>query len=154
MIGRNPPHARRIAALAALLVATLATVPGRADESAATNATPAAAGQPAGTEAKATANAAPDAGTAATATDAAQEPPKPALNVKKMFATNCSWCHDDYGMAAGKGPRLAGTSMTEQQVVQRIRNGKEGAMPAFKKTLSEEQIAAFASYIKSLKPQD
>jgi mono/diheme cytochrome c family protein len=147
MIGRNPPNARHPAALAALVVAVLSAATVRADEPAPTGATTA-------TEVKATANAAPDAGAAAAATDAAQEPPKPALNVKKMFATNCSWCHDDYGMAAGKGPRLAGTSMTEQQVAQRIRNGKDGAMPAFRKTLSEEQIAAFASYIKSLKPQD
>ena len=100
-----------------------------------------ASGDPAST----TANAAP-------ATPAA--PAAPAINVKKLFATNCSWCHDDYGMAAGKGPRLAGTDMTEKQVYERIKNGKSGAMPSFAKTLSPEQIAAFAAYIKSLKPQD
>src|ERR1700704_841320 len=33
---------------------------------------------------------------------------KPAVDVKKVFATNCSWCHDGYGMDAGKGPKLAG----------------------------------------------
>jgi mono/diheme cytochrome c family protein len=35
------------------------------------------------------------------------EPAKPTVDVKKVFATNCSWCHDGYGMDAGKGPKLA-----------------------------------------------
>ena len=43
------------------------------------------------------------------------EQAKPTVNVKKVFATNCSWCHDGYGMDAGKGPKLAGTTMTEEQ---------------------------------------
>ena len=86
-----------------------------------------------------------------------QPPPSSAerkVNVKKLFAMNCSWCHGAYGMEAEKGPRLAGTQMTEDQVRERIRNGKEGYMPPFGKVLSEEEIAAFAKYIKSLKPED
>ena len=115
-----------------------------------------------GAEAKAAENsgenksaaAAPDAAAAGTADTPAAEPAKPAINVKKLFAANCSWCHDGYGLHAGKGPALAGTLMTEKQVSDRIRNGKEGAMPSFRKTLSDEQIAAFASYIKNLKPEN
>jgi mono/diheme cytochrome c family protein len=57
-------------------------------------------------------------------------------------------------MTADKGPRLAGTELTEQQVRDRIRNGVEGYMPPFRKDLSDEDIAAFAKYIKSLKPED
>src|SRR5689334_3065741 len=53
--------------------------------------------------------------------------------VKQIFATQCSWCHGAWGMKADKGPQLAGTQMTEQQVEDRIRNGKEGYMPAFGK---------------------
>ena len=76
---------------------------------------------------------------------------KPAVNVKKVFATNCSWCHDGFGMDAGKGPKLAGTTMTEEQIRQRILNGKSGgAMPGYKKVLTEEQVNALASYIKGL----
>jgi len=78
-------------------------------------------------------------------------PAKPAVDVKKVFATNCSWCHDGYGMDAGKGPKLAGTTMTEQQIRDRIVNGKSGgAMPAYKKVLTEDQVNALATYIKGL----
>lgn len=72
-------------------------------------------------------------------------------HVRKMFATNCSWCHGDFGKKAGKGPKLAGTSMTEKQVHDRIANGAPGgAMPSYKKLLTEEQINALVAYIKGL----
>ena len=73
--------------------------------------------------------------------------------IKQLFAGQCSWCHGAYGMKADKGPQLAGTQMTEKQVFERIKNGKAGLMPSFKKALSDEQITAFAKYIKSLKPE-
>jgi mono/diheme cytochrome c family protein len=88
----------------------------------------------------------------ATGTEANAEIPLP--EIKKLFANNCSWCHGAYGMTADKGPRLAGTKKTEEQVRERIRNGKEGYMPPFAKILTEPQIAAFAKYIKSLVPDD
>lgn len=79
------------------------------------------------------------------------EQAKPAIDVKKLFATNCSWCHDGYGMDAGKGPKLASTTMTEEQIRQRILNGKSGgAMPGYKKVLTEEQVNVMATYIKGL----
>lgn len=98
----------------------------------------------------------------ARAEDQAQTPPAsqassetgaspPAIDVKKLFAAQCGWCHADYGMKAGKAPQLAGTQMTEKQVRDRIRNGKEDAMPSFKRTLTDDQIQAFAKYIKDLK---
>ena len=34
--------------------------------------------------------------------------------VKRLFAAQCGWCHNDYGMKAGKGPKLAGTRMNEK----------------------------------------
>jgi mono/diheme cytochrome c family protein len=73
---------------------------------------------------------------------------------KMIFAGQCSWCHGDYGMAADKGPRLAGTQMTRQQVEERIRNGKQGLMPSFRKFLDDGQIALMARYIKSLKQKE
>jgi mono/diheme cytochrome c family protein len=72
------------------------------------------------------------------------------MDMKKLFATNCSWCHDGYGMDAGKGPKLAGTTKSHEQVAAQIANGKSGYMPGFKKTLKEEQIEALAAYIKAL----
>jgi mono/diheme cytochrome c family protein len=73
---------------------------------------------------------------------------------KTIFAAQCGSCHGDYGMKAGKAPRLAGTQMTEHEVEQRIRNGKPGYMPPFHRSLSDQQIALMAKYIKSLKPEN
>ena len=72
------------------------------------------------------------------------------LDIAKLFATNCSWCHDAYGMQPGKGPKLAGTAKSKEQVVSQITNGKTGYMPAFKAVLKEEQIQAMAEYTKAL----
>jgi mono/diheme cytochrome c family protein len=72
------------------------------------------------------------------------------VDIKKLFAANCSWCHDGYGIEAGKGPKLAGTAKTIDQVAGQIANGKAGYMPGYKKVLKEEQIQALAEYIKAL----
>ena len=77
-------------------------------------------------------------------------PDKPKIDIRKLFATNCSWCHQDYGMKAADGPKLAGTSLTEEQVIEQISRGKS-PMPGFRKTLSKDQIEALAKYIKGLK---
>ena len=72
-------------------------------------------------------------------------------DVRKLFANSCSWCHGDFGMKEGKGgPKLAGTRMSEDQVKDRITNGKKGAMPGFKSTLKEDQIQALTEYVKGL----
>jgi len=82
---------------------------------------------------------------------AAAEGEKPAMEVRKLFANSCSWCHGDFGMKEGKGgPKLAGTKLNHDQVKDRIANGKSGAMPGFKKTLKEDQIQALAEYVKGL----
>jgi mono/diheme cytochrome c family protein len=73
---------------------------------------------------------------------------------KIIFAGQCGWCHGSYGMTADKGPRLAGTQMTQHQVEERIRDGKEGLMPSFRTFLTDDQIALMARYIKSLKQEE
>lgn len=70
-------------------------------------------------------------------------------NVKKLFATKCSWCHQGYGMKQADGPKLAGTRKTVAQVMAQIVNGKT-PMPGFKDQLSFEQIQSLAEYIKAL----
>jgi cytochrome c len=70
-------------------------------------------------------------------------------NVKKLFATKCSWCHQAYGMKQADGPKLAGTSKTLEQVMTQIRNGKS-PMPGFKTQLKDEEVHALAEYIKAL----
>jgi mono/diheme cytochrome c family protein len=71
------------------------------------------------------------------------------VDAKRLFAANCSWCHQDYGMRQGDGPKLAGTSKSEDQVVEQIKHGKT-PMPGFEGKLSEKDIKALARYIKSL----
>lgn len=70
-------------------------------------------------------------------------------NIKKLFATRCSWCHQGYGMKQADGPKLAGTSKTVAQVMAQIMNGKT-PMPGFKNQLNFEQVQALAEYIKAL----
>ena len=75
------------------------------------------------------------------------------VDIKKIFATTCGLCHGAYGTKQGDrggGPKLAGTKKSTEQVVEQIKNGKSGYMPAFKTALKEEQIQALAEYIKAL----
>ncbi len=94
--------------------------------------------------------AADEAGSSDAAAAPAAPAEKPKVDVRKLFAMNCSWCHDGYGMHAGKGPKLAGTTLSHEQVYLRIEKGKSGAMPGFGKVLSKDQIQAFVDYIKAL----
>jgi mono/diheme cytochrome c family protein len=75
------------------------------------------------------------------------------LDVQKLFATTCGWCHSGAGRVAGKGPQLMGTKLTDAEIAYRIKNGKPGAMPAFGSTFTEEQIKAIIAYIRNLKPE-
>lgn len=70
-------------------------------------------------------------------------------NIKKLFATKCSWCHQGYGMKQADGPKLAGTDSTLEQVMKQIKNGKS-PMPGFKSQLKEEEVQSLAEYIKAL----
>ncbi len=71
----------------------------------------------------------------------------------QLFATVCGWCHEGGGHKAGKGPKLAGTQQPDEYLVNRIKTGKVGAMPAFGRAFSDEQIRAIVAYIKSLKDE-
>lgn len=71
------------------------------------------------------------------------------LNVKKLFATKCSWCHQGYGMKQADGPKLAGTPKTIEQLTKQIIEGKS-PMPGFRNQLSEKEVQALAEYIKTL----
>ena len=75
------------------------------------------------------------------------------LDVRALFASNCGFCHGDGGRSAGKGPKLMDTQRTDEFLRDRIKNGKEGAMPAFGQMLSEADIDAIVKYIRELKPE-
>jgi len=86
-------------------------------------------------------------------TVAAQQAPASSgpLDGETLFATTCGWCHADGGREAGKGPKLAASQRSDEFIVQRIKHGKEGAMPAFQSTYNDEQIAEILKYIRGLK---
>ncbi len=71
------------------------------------------------------------------------------MNVKRLFASRCSWCHQGYGMKQADGPRLAGTHKNREQVIETIARGKS-PMPGFRKQLKPYQMEALADYIKAL----
>ena len=88
---------------------------------------------------------------AAAADEAETQPGAQDAEVKKLFAKNCALCHFNYGLAVGRGaPKLAGTQLSAKGVYDRISNGKTGAMPGFKKLLTEAEIQALTDYIKAL----
>ncbi len=73
------------------------------------------------------------------------------LNGETLFATTCGWCHADGGREAGKGPKLANSQRSDEFIVQRIKHGKQGAMPAFENAYNDAQIAEIIKYIRDLK---
>jgi mono/diheme cytochrome c family protein len=67
-----------------------------------------------------------------------------------LFASVCGFCHQDGGRTEGRGPKLAGTKRSDEFILNRIRNGKPGSMPAFGGAFSEGQIIAILAYIRTL----
>ena len=84
---------------------------------------------------------------------AQKEPPMSDEDVAGLFASTCGFCHQDGGREAGKGPQLMGTKRSDAFIVNRIKHGKEGAMPAFAGALTNGQIKSIVHYIRDLKPE-
>src|SRR5215813_11403240 len=74
------------------------------------------------------------------------------FDVGQLFATTCGFCHSDGGRAPGRGPQLMDSSRDDDFLRNRIKNGKNGAMPAFGATFSDVQIDEIVKYIRALKP--
>jgi mono/diheme cytochrome c family protein len=72
------------------------------------------------------------------------------IDGQQMFATLCGFCHEGGGRKAGKAPKLAGSKRSDEYLIDRIKKGKPGAMPAFGKAFSEGQIYAILAYIRGL----
>ena len=75
------------------------------------------------------------------------------LDVDQLFGTTCGYCHASGGREAGKGPQLMDTARSDDFIRNRIKNGKEGSMPAFGKSFSDADIDRIIVYIRALKPQ-
>jgi mono/diheme cytochrome c family protein len=72
------------------------------------------------------------------------------IDGEQMFATLCGFCHQDGGRKGGKAPKLAGSNRSDEYLIDRIKKGKPGAMPAFGKAFSDGQIYAILAYIRGL----
>jgi mono/diheme cytochrome c family protein len=84
---------------------------------------------------------------------AAQQNPMSDQQVEELFASTCGFCHQDGGRVAGRGPQLAGTGRSDAFIMNRIKNGKLGAMPAFGGRLTDAQIKAIIHYIRNLQAE-
>ena len=69
-----------------------------------------------------------------------------------LFKTNCGSCHTlaDAGTAGTTGPNLDQTKLGLAAAIKQIENGGNG-MPAFKGTLTDDQIEMIAEYVEKVK---
>jgi mono/diheme cytochrome c family protein len=76
------------------------------------------------------------------------------LQVEQLFASTCGFCHANGGRSPGRGPQLMNTQRSDDFIRERIKTGKQGAMPAFGEAFSDAQIDEIIKYIRSLKPNE
>ncbi len=101
---------------------------------------------------------APAASTEAATTEAATTEAAPAggdaAAGKAVFTANCGGCHTlaDAGASGAVGPNLDDLKPDEATVQAKVEVGG-GAMPAFKGTLSDADIANVAAYVSSVAGQ-
>lgn len=72
------------------------------------------------------------------------------LDGRKMFSSNCGFCHQDGGRHPGRGPKLSKSERSDEFLVERIKKGKTGSMPAYGAVFNEAQIGALLAYIRGL----
>jgi len=89
-----------------------------------------------------------------TASTASQTPEPEAstsdIDGQQVFLNTCGFCHENGGRAAGRGPKLANSARSDEFIIQRIKKGKLGSMPAFGSAFSDSQIIAILAYIRAL----
>jgi cytochrome c553 len=76
------------------------------------------------------------------------------FNVKQAFVSGCSFCHEDYGRHAGKGPQLMNSAKSDAFLFKRIKYGKRGRMAGYGRALSDDQIQQMVIFIRSLKADE
>lgn len=67
----------------------------------------------------------------------------------KVYENNCLSCHGAEGAGGHNGPNLEQTGMSDEALIEQIKNGSSN-MPGFDNQLSEEEINAVVEYMKSL----
>ena len=98
----------------------------------------------------------PVAAPAQSAATESRSPPAPAeaspndITGDQMFATTCGFCHQNGGRHEGRGPKLSNSERSDEYIIERIKKGKGGAMPAYGSVFSDGQIIAILAYIRGL----
>lgn len=71
---------------------------------------------------------------------------------KRLFAKNCSQCHDIEGNAQkSNAPILSKSTLTDEEIKKTIRKGR-GMMPSYnERDISEEELQAISNYVLSLR---
>jgi mono/diheme cytochrome c family protein len=85
---------------------------------------------------------------------ASPAPDNGTFDVEQLFAGTCGFCHSDGGRAAGRGPQLMNSQHDDDFLRNRIKHGKQGAMPAFDGAFTDAQIDQIVKYIRALKPRE
>lgn len=88
------------------------------------------------------------AGAASPPAQAGASPSEP--DGKKMFSSTCGFCHQDGGRHPGRGPKLSKSERSDEYIIERIKKGKTGSMPAFGAVFNDAQIGALLAYIRGL----
>ena len=78
------------------------------------------------------------------------ETPPNGIDGRTMFTSTCGFCHQDGGRHAGRGPKLSKSERSDEYIVERIKKGKAGAMPAYGSVFTDGQIIAILAYIRGL----
>ena len=70
---------------------------------------------------------------------------------QSLFETNCTNCHGDDGKLCALGAKdLSASSMTKEQMIEIISNGKNTMAP-FGNMLKKEEISSVVDYVQTLK---
>lgn len=67
-----------------------------------------------------------------------------------FYTQSCSACHG-VGGQGGDGPSLIGLGLDDAEIVETIRDGIKGDMPAFGQKYQKSQVQTIIAYIHSLK---
>jgi len=76
--------------------------------------------------------------------------PELAAQGQQFFAMSCSECHGD-DAHGDEGPDLHHLAISNARTAQTITGGIKGEMPAFAKKYNNAQIAALASFLRTLR---
>lgn len=84
---------------------------------------------------------------ASSASSAIPDRPVDAAAAEPIYKSNCLSCHGDQ-LQGGIGPELTkvGSTMSKESIYKQIANGG-GGMPKFKGRLSDDEIAAIATWL-------